>query len=52
MDVYRGKIRVFGDLIIIDDEVVGDKVFDDWISDIYGGIQPKHKAIEVRLKEK
>ena len=52
MEVFKGAIRQTGDTIAIEDETVGLKYLEDWISDIFGGIQPKHKAIEVRLKER
>lgn len=53
MEVFEGNIEVLenGDLIIIDDKLVGRREFDDWISDIFTHIQD-FKRIEVRLKER
>lgn len=51
MEIFKGNIEVQEDLIIIHDESVGRREFDDWITDIFTHIQD-FKKIEVRLKER
>jgi len=52
MDIIKGTIVKKGENLFIDDEEVGRKYLEDWLSDILGSISPEHKAIEVRLKQR
>lgn len=50
MITFKGKIKLLDDLLIIEDEEIGPKHFDDWITDVYSAIGPEYNSIEVRLK--
>lgn len=50
MEIWKARIKKDATGIYLEDETVGKKTVDDFLSDIAGEIENQYVAIEIRFK--